>query len=78
MILGDLSVRWDLLADAAKAPLVWKAIARQMGPQALRMNLNTLLRREVLSNGKAGRRLEPASEAAPYLALSNGSHSVQF
>ena len=43
LILGDLSVRWDLLADAAKGPLVWKGIARQMGPQALRMNLNTLL-----------------------------------
>ncbi len=47
LILGDLSVRWDLLADAAKGPLVWKGIARQMGPQALRMNLNTLLRHEV-------------------------------
>src|SRR5687768_8142306 len=47
LILGDLSVRWDLLADAAKGPLVWKAIARQMGPQALRMNLNTLVRHEV-------------------------------
>jgi 60 kDa SS-A/Ro ribonucleoprotein len=41
-----------LLADAAKGPLVWKAIARQMGPQALRMNLNTLLRHEVFGNGK--------------------------
>lgn len=49
-ILGELSVRWDLLADAAKGPLVWRAIARQMGPQALRMNLNTLLRHEVLSD----------------------------
>lgn len=47
MLLGELSVRWDLLADAAKGPLVWKGIARQMGPQALRMNLNTLLRHEV-------------------------------
>ena len=44
----ELPFRWDLLADAAKGPLVWKAIARQMGPQALRMNLNTLLRHEVL------------------------------
>lgn len=52
LIAGDLSVRWDLLADAAKGPLVWKAIARQMGPQALRMNLNTLLRHEVFGNGK--------------------------
>jgi 60 kDa SS-A/Ro ribonucleoprotein len=47
LIAGDLPVRWDLLADAAKGPLVWKAIARQMGPQALRMNLNTLLRHDV-------------------------------
>ncbi len=40
-------MRWDLLADAARGPLVWKALARQMGPQALRMNLNTLARHEV-------------------------------
>ncbi len=46
-IVEGLSVRWDLLADAAKGPLVWRAIARQMGPQALRMNLNTLLRHDV-------------------------------
>lgn len=45
LIVDNLSIRWDLLADAARGPLVWKAIARQMGPQALRMNLNTLLRR---------------------------------
>ncbi|MCA9215296.1 MAG: TROVE domain-containing protein, partial [Planctomycetales bacterium] len=51
-ILAELSVRWDLLADAAKGPLVWKVIARKMGPQALRMNLNTLLRHEVFSNKK--------------------------
>ena len=56
-IAGHLSVRWDLLADAAKGPLVWKAIARQMGPQALRMNLNTLLRHEVLTSDKAGREM---------------------
>ena len=50
LVAGDLQVRWDLLADAARGPLVWKAIARQMGPQALRMNLNTLLRHEVLAD----------------------------
>ncbi len=50
LILGDLPVRWDLLSDAARSPLVWKAIVRQMGPQALRMNLNTLLRQQVLSD----------------------------
>ncbi len=42
-------VRWDLLADAAKGPSVGAAIARKMGPQALRMNLNTLLRHDVLA-----------------------------
>jgi len=57
LIAGDLSVRWDLLADAAKGRLVWKAIARQMGPQALRMNINTLLRHDVLGNGKADREM---------------------
>ncbi|WP_168565183.1 TROVE domain-containing protein [Crateriforma spongiae] len=57
LIAGDLQVRWDLLADAAKGPIVWKAIARQMGPQALRMNLNTLLRHDVFKN------TEPASGA---------------
>ena len=51
LIAGDLAVRWDLLADTAKSPLVWKAIARQMGPQALRMNLNTLLRHDVFKHG---------------------------
>jgi 60 kDa SS-A/Ro ribonucleoprotein len=56
LILGNLSVRWDLLADAAQGPLVWKAIAHQMGPQALRMNLNTLVRHEVFSNGTRTRR----------------------
>lgn len=50
LIAGDLSVRWDLLADAAQGPAVWKAIARQMGPQALRMNLNTLQRHDVLKD----------------------------
>ena len=47
LILGELSVRWDLLADAARGPLVWRSIARKMGPQALRMNLNTLTRHDV-------------------------------
>ncbi|MFZ5833356.1 MAG: TROVE domain-containing protein [Planctomycetota bacterium] len=46
--LAKLDVRWDLLADAAKGPEVWKAIALKMGPQALRMNLNTLVRHEVI------------------------------
>ncbi len=48
LVMGELEgVRWDLLADAAKGPSVWAAIARKMGPQALRMKLNTLLRHDV-------------------------------
>jgi 60 kDa SS-A/Ro ribonucleoprotein len=48
LIAGGLeNVRWDLLSDAAKGPKVWAALARKMGPQALRMNLNTLLRHDV-------------------------------
>jgi 60 kDa SS-A/Ro ribonucleoprotein len=35
--LGNLSACWDLLADAAKSPAVWAAIARH-GSAALRMN----------------------------------------
>lgn len=49
-ILNRARFRWDLLADAARGPAVWKAIARQMGPQALRMNLNTLLRHDVFED----------------------------
>jgi 60 kDa SS-A/Ro ribonucleoprotein len=49
-ILQRNRYRWDLLADAAKGPDVWKAIARQMGAQALRMNLNTLQRHQVLND----------------------------
>jgi 60 kDa SS-A/Ro ribonucleoprotein len=47
-ILERLLVRWDLLADTAQGPEVWTAIARKMGPQALRMNLNTLVRHGVI------------------------------
>lgn len=67
LILGDLSVRWDLLADAAKGPIVWKGIARQMGPQALRMNLNTLLRHEVFQNGNDKQDLEMVDYVAARL-----------
>ncbi len=50
LIAGGLdNVRWDLLSDAAMGPKVWAALARKMGPQALRMNLNTLLRHDVLA-----------------------------
>jgi 60 kDa SS-A/Ro ribonucleoprotein len=63
-ILRDQQFRWDLLADAAKGRDVWRAIARQMGPQALRMNLNTLVRHEVFATGvveaSLGRRIAEA------------------
>lgn len=49
-VLEKARFRWDLLADAARGPTVWKAIARQMGHQALRMNLNTLLRHGVFED----------------------------
>jgi 60 kDa SS-A/Ro ribonucleoprotein len=42
-VLERSRFRWDLLADAARGPAVWKAVARQMGAQALRMNLKTYL-----------------------------------
>ncbi len=58
-LLRTLSARWDLLADAARGPQVWQAIARQMGPQALRMNLNTLVRHEAFE-GRDGAELAQA------------------
>ncbi len=48
LILSNMHARWDLLADTAKGSAVWTAIARKMGPQALRMNLNTLVRHGVI------------------------------
>ncbi|MDZ4849907.1 MAG: hypothetical protein SGI77_11525, partial [Pirellulaceae bacterium] len=51
LIAGGLeNVRWDLWSDAAKGPMVWAVLARKMGPQALRMNLNTLLRHGVFNS----------------------------
>jgi 60 kDa SS-A/Ro ribonucleoprotein len=49
-LLDNLHARWDLLADTAKGAKVWAAIARTMGPQALRMNLNTLQRHGVFND----------------------------
>src|SRR5690606_16747375 len=49
-LLKKLHARWDLLADTAKGPKVWAAIAQTMGPQALRMNLNTLQRHGVFED----------------------------
>ncbi len=49
-LLDRLHARWDLLADRAKGSKVWAAIAQAMGPQALRMNLNTLQRHGVFED----------------------------
>lgn len=54
-IAERLRARWDLLADSAKGTKVWREIAKNMGPQALRMNLNTLERHGVLKDGGAVR-----------------------
>lgn len=48
-LLREIRARWDLLADAARGEKTWKAIVRLMGPQALRMNLNTLVRHGVFA-----------------------------
>jgi 60 kDa SS-A/Ro ribonucleoprotein len=49
-ILARNHFRWDLLADQVRGRAVWKEIARQMGVQALRMNLNMLLRHGVFED----------------------------
>lgn len=63
-ILSRISVRWDLLAGHAKGLEAWKALARRMGPQALRMNLNTLARHGVFGDEYSG----PDEETAEYVA----------
>ena len=49
-ILNRLNARWDLLADSAKGPEAWAAMVPKMGLQAVRMNLNTLLRQGALDS----------------------------
>ena len=65
-ILSHLSARWDLLADSARGTAAWTAIARNMGPQALRMNLNTLVRHGVFADDQmvdyVARRIADADE----------------
>ena len=53
-IVQSLDIRWDLLADTARGPKVWGAIARKMSLQALRMNLNTLARHGVFDGETRG------------------------
>ena len=77
LIAGGLdNVRWDLLSDAAKGPTVWAALARKMGPQALRMNLNTLLRHGVF--GDSNSQLGSALRAAGITIPESGDDIVDF
>lgn len=46
-------LRWDLFASHAKGKEVWRAISKKMGHQALRMNLNTLLRHDLFDSPDA-------------------------
>jgi len=48
-ILSKFHLRNSPFINAAKGPTVWAALARKMGPQALRMNLDTLLRHDVFN-----------------------------
>jgi 60 kDa SS-A/Ro ribonucleoprotein len=90
-LLERARLRWDLLADAARGPAVWRALARHMGPQALRMNLNTLLRHGVFADDDTtllvAERLQDADEIrrarqypyqylAAYLHLESGVPDV--
>src|SRR4029077_10808439 len=82
-ILSRLHARWDLLADSAQGTAAWMSIARNMGPQALRMNLNTLVRHGVFADSQmvdyVARRLADADEIRrsrqfPYQFLSAYLH----
>lgn len=82
-ILSRLHARWDLLADTARGTAAWAAIARNMGPQALRMNLNTLARHKVFRDDRmiedVARRIADAGEIRrsrqfPYQYLSAYLH----
>jgi 60 kDa SS-A/Ro ribonucleoprotein len=64
-LLGTFRARWDLLADSALTADVWAAIARQMGPQALRMNLNTLVRHGVFQTAQGPELVEATVEERP-------------
>lgn len=81
-LLQKLNARWDLLADSAKGPKVWAAMARTMGPQALRMNLNTL-RRHGVFEPQPGRFAQQMAKLLPRLgwseeAPSDGQLMVQY
>jgi 60 kDa SS-A/Ro ribonucleoprotein len=86
LITGGLdNVRWDLLSDAAKRPTVWAALARKMGPQALLMNLNALLRHGVFDQpAGASLRLtmddaaEPDDNAFPLMDSHNVCNMVDY
>lgn len=83
--LWGTKFRWDLLADAARGPVAWTLIARGMGTQALRMNLNTLLRHGVFEDADAvalvaEKLADPdeirASKQLPYQYLAASLHAA--
>jgi 60 kDa SS-A/Ro ribonucleoprotein len=68
-ILDQISktyIRWDLLSGEAKGDRVWGKFAKSMGPQALRMNLNGLLKHKVFEDPEmvefVAKRLEDEDE----------------
>lgn len=65
-LLKSMNARWDLLADSAKGTSVWIEMGKSMGPQALRMNLNTLERHGVFESREQveyfAKRLEDQNE----------------
>ena len=65
-------------SQAPPAPQTAKAIARQMGPQALRMNLNTLVRHEVFILNVGGFSDAVFSAMSSFLSLGAGRIVAEF
>ncbi len=51
-ILSKYKFRWDLISGDIISDKVWKEVVRGMGHQALRMNLNTLMRHNVFDSSE--------------------------
>lgn len=51
-ILSTYKFRWDLISGDIISDKVWKEVAKGMGHQALRMNLNTLIRHNVFDSSE--------------------------
>lgn len=48
-------VRWDLLSDSIKGQRVWREVAKNMAPFAMRMNLNTMARHNVFADSEVSK-----------------------